>query len=121
MMRTSALDRQTVDEAVAVPLQEHLGAAVEHQLARSDHWRPIEHRLCQVERRLGFGNGQAVMILAIEDRRPAIILALLDQAQLVAAARAMLDLPQFEPQVRSQFPWRTRIPTSGHWLCGCAR
>ena len=32
---------------------------------------------------------------AIGDERPAIVLALLDQVQLVAAARAMLDLPQF--------------------------
>ena len=43
-------------------------------------------------RHLGLGNGRGGMILAIEDKWPAIILARLDQAQLLAAARAMLDL-----------------------------
>jgi len=41
------------------------------------------------------------MIFAIEDGWPAIVLSLLEQAQLIAAARAMFDLPQVEPQVRS--------------------
>ena len=89
------LGRQAADEAVAVPLREGLDAAVEHQIARRNHRYPIEDGLCQVGPRVGIGNGHAVIVLAIGDERPAIILALLDQVQLVSAARAMLDLPQF--------------------------
>ena len=86
---------QAADEAVAVPLREGLRAVVEHQIARRDHRRPIEHRLRQVGPRVGSGNRHAVIVVAKGDQRPAIILALLDQVQFVAAARAMLHFPQF--------------------------
>jgi hypothetical protein len=41
------------------------------------------------------GDGHTVIVLAIGDERPSIILAWLDQVQLAPAERAMLDLPQF--------------------------
>jgi hypothetical protein len=60
---------------------------------------------------------QAVMVLAIE-ASPRHNSCLLDQARLLAASEG--HAPRFEPQVQSQVLWRTRIPTSGHRLCGCA-
>src|SRR5690242_5442 len=45
--------------------------------------------------RSGSWNGHAIVIVAIRDQRPAIVLALLDQVQLVAAARTMFHFPQF--------------------------
>src|ERR1043166_9137407 len=82
------------DEAVAVPLREGLRAAVEHQVAGRDHGYPIDDRLSEVGPGVVTGNGHAVVVHAIRDERPAVILALLDQVQLVAAARAVLDFPK---------------------------
>ena len=82
------------EEAVAVPLREGLGAAVKHQIAGSNHRNPINSRLGQVGPCVGACNRHAVVVLTIRDKRPAIILALLNQVQFVPAGRTMLELPQ---------------------------
>src|SRR4051794_19887662 len=86
---------QATDKTVAVPLRESPCAAVEHQIAGRDYRDPIDHRFRQVGPRFGFRNGYAVIVLAIGDERPSIILAFLDEVQLVTAPRTMLNLPQF--------------------------
>src|SRR5262245_44855161 len=97
-VKDDAVERRrphAADEAAVVPLRKGLRAAVEHQTARRDHWHPIDHRLGQFRLAVGVRDRDAVIVLTIGDERPAIILAFLDQVQLVAATRAMLYLPQF--------------------------
>ncbi len=86
---------QAANKSVAVPLWEGLCAVIEHQIAGRYNRRPIDHRLGQVGPCVGPRDGHAVVVLAIGDQRPAIVLSRLDQVQLIAAERAMLDLPQF--------------------------
>ena len=85
--------RQTADKATAVPLRKSFGTAVEHEVARRDHRYPIEDRLRQVGPRVVTGNRHLVVVLAVGDDWPAVVFALLDQVQLVAAAGSMFDLP----------------------------
>ena len=61
-----------------------------------DHWHPIQHRFREIRPRVGLGNRHAVVVVAVGDERPAIVLALLDQVQFVATARAVLYLAQFD-------------------------
>ncbi len=84
---------QSADEAVAVPLGKSLCAVVEHQIAGRDHGEPIQRGLCQIGPGIRFGDRHAVVILAIGNERPAVVLALFDQVELVASARAVLDFP----------------------------
>src|SRR5215470_5935962 len=85
--------RQAADKATAVPLRKSFGAVVEHEVARRDHRYPIEDRLRQVGPRVGTGNRHLVVVLPVGDEWPAVVFALLDQVQLVAAAGAMFNLP----------------------------
>ena len=85
--------RHAAHQARAIPLREHR-AFVEDQVARRDDGRPIDHGLGQVGARVGAGDRHAVIVGGVGHQRPAVILALLDQVQLVAALGAMLDFPQ---------------------------
>ena len=69
-------------------------AAVEHQAARRENRRPVDHRLGEVRARVGTCNGHAVVVHRIGHKRPTIVFARLDQVELVAAAWPVLKLPQ---------------------------
>jgi hypothetical protein len=71
-----------------------LGSAVEHEIAGRNDWRPVEDRLRQIQPRVGIGNRYAVIVLAVRDERPAVVLALFDQIEFVAAGWPVLHLPQ---------------------------
>src|SRR5690606_9293974 len=79
---------------VAAPFGKEL-AAVDDQIARVPGRRPRSHRIdvtfdaLRAERRLG-----AVVMLALRDQYPAVVVARLDAIQLVAAARTELGRPQ---------------------------
>ena len=92
-MRTIAWLAEAADEAAAVPLGEGLIAAVEHQVAGRDYGHPIEHGLGELGPGVVTGDGDLVIVHAVGDHRPAVVLSFLDQVQFVAAARAMLHLP----------------------------
>ena len=82
-------------EQVALPLRE-LVAAVERDAADGDRRRPVQHGVHHAGR-LGDGgrrHRRAVVVHAVGGHRPAVVLALLDHVQLVAAARAVLARPQ---------------------------
>src|SRR6185295_1072763 len=83
-------------------LREGLLARVEHQIARRDDWYPIQDRLRQIGPRVVVGNRHAAVVLTVRDERPPIVLALLDQVQLVATAWAVLDLPELAGRRKRQ-------------------
>src|SRR5260221_2502298 len=86
--------RQAADEAVAVPLREGFRTAVEHQVAWCDDRNPIGRRFRELGPGGGSGDRHLVVVHPVGDDGPAVVLALLDEVQLVAAARAMFDLPE---------------------------
>src|SRR5262244_406684 len=84
---------QRADEQVAAPGRQQT-AGVERHPGRRDRGHPVLERLLHallVRALVDFG---AVVVDAVADHRPAVILALLDDVDLVAAARPMLVLPQ---------------------------
>ena len=87
------LRRHPADERRALPLRKHR-AVVEHEIARRDDRRPVDHRLGQVRPRVRTRDRRAVVVGRVGDERPAVVLAGLDQVQLVAASRAVLEFPQ---------------------------
>ena len=87
------LRRDPAHQRRAAPLREHR-AVVEHEIARRDDRRPVDHRLGQIRPRIRTRDRHAVVVDGVGDERPAVVLAGLDQVQLVAASRAVLDFPQ---------------------------
>src|SRR5262249_47081691 len=84
---------QRADEEVAAPGRQQI-AGVERHPGRGDRGHPVLERLLHallVRALVDFG---AAVVDAVADHRPAVILALLDQVDLVAAPRPMLVLPQ---------------------------
>ncbi len=68
---------------------------IEGHAGRRDHRRPLVDRVLEA-RRVGFAaaDRRAAIVHAERDDRPAVVLAGLGDVQLVAAARAVLDLPE---------------------------
>src|SRR5687767_8852937 len=94
-----SLGLHPADQSRAAPLREHL-PLVEHEIARSDNRRPVDHRLGKFRARVVTWNFYAVVVRRVRDLGPAIVLAGLDQVQLIAASRAVLEFPQ--PAVRCE-------------------
>src|SRR5207249_9371987 len=53
------------------------------------------------------GNRHAVVVLTVGHERPPVVLALLDQVQLVATSWTVLDLPEFAGRRKRQAIWGT--------------
>ena len=86
---------QPADEAVSIPLRKGFLAGVKHQIAWRNHRNPIEYGLRQIWPRVRLRDGNMIVVVAIRDKRPAIVFASLNQVQLIATQRPMLHFPQF--------------------------
>ena len=86
------LRRHAADQRRALPLREHR-AVVEREVARRDDRRPVDDRLGQVRPRVRARDRHAVVVGRVGDERPAVVLAGLDQVQLVAASAGRARLP----------------------------
>ena len=82
------------DEEVVFPLWEQI-AGVEICTARSNRRHPIRERLLHAFLGSEVGHGGPVVIHAVGDDRPTVVEALLDEVELVAAARAVFDVVEF--------------------------
>src|SRR5205823_8284588 len=69
----------------AAPLREHR-ALVEHEIARSDDGRPVDHRLGEIRSCVGTWDRHAVVVGSVRHEWPAVILAWLDQVQQIGRA-----------------------------------
>src|SRR6185503_8019443 len=86
---------QTAHEHAVLPRREQL-ARVEDHPARRDVRIPVVDRLFHAFLMLdAAGDRWALILDAVRNRRPAVVFALAGDVHLVAAARAVLDLPQF--------------------------
>src|SRR5581483_7415560 len=85
---------QRADEQIAFPRRETI-AGVERHAGGRDRGHPVPERLLHPGLRRRLVDLRAVIVDAIADHRPAVVLALLDEVDLIAAARAVLLLPQF--------------------------
>src|SRR5262245_17354731 len=86
-----ALER--ADEQVAAPSRKHV-AVIEGHAGWRDRRRPVPQRLLHAVFVRALVDLGAVVVYAVADHRPAVVQALLDQVDLVAALRAVLVLPQ---------------------------
>ena len=87
------LERECGQEQVVLPSRQ-LVAGVEGDRAGGERRRPLHHRLLHT-RLLGLvGNRGAVVVDAVGDDGPAVVVAALDAVQLVAAPRAVLGCPE---------------------------
>src|SRR5215475_12145323 len=84
---------QRADEEVATPGRQQT-AGIERHPGRSDRGYPVLERLLHALLVRALVDFDAAVVDAVADHRPAVILALLDEIDLVAAARPMLVLPQ---------------------------
>src|SRR6185295_8653464 len=84
---------QPADEHVTFPLRE-LVAGVEREARDRDRGRPVDHRRLVAVVRGHLVVERARIVAAIAHDRPAVILASLDDVELVAAVRAVLGLPE---------------------------
>src|SRR5262245_7380757 len=78
---------------MAAPSREQ-AAVVEGEPRRRDRRHPVPDRLLHAALLRALVDLGAAVVDAVADHRPAVILALLDKVDLVAAARPMLVLPQ---------------------------
>src|SRR5690349_20035197 len=62
--------------------------------ARRDHGIPVVDRLLEPRRLRGLMDRRARVLLAVADGGPAVVLAALDEVELIAAARSHFDDPQ---------------------------
>src|SRR5262245_2712484 len=86
---------QGADEQIALPVRESL-AGIELRSGRGDDRIPVVDRLFHaLVGRHAITDLEAGIFAAIADHRPAIILAGRRMIQLIAAAGAMLQRPQF--------------------------
>src|SRR5712691_1022809 len=86
------LGRQRADEQVAAPGREQV-AGVESHSGRRDRRHPIPDRLLHAFLLCALVNLGAAVVDAEADHRPAVVLAGLQDVDLVAAARSVLVLP----------------------------
>ena len=92
--RNRACPLKRADQGTRLPLREQV-APVEGQGRRRDHRIPVVARLLHaglLDDRVA--DLRAGVVDAVHDHRPAVVLALLDDVQLVTAARAVLHFPQ---------------------------
>ncbi len=88
------LARQRADQGTRFPLGEQI-ALVEGQRRRSDHRVPVVARLLHAWLlHNSVADLRPGVVDAVHDHRPAVVLALLDDVQLVTAPRAVLHFPQ---------------------------
>ena len=85
---------QAADEDAVLPLRKQV-AGVESEAGGRDHRIPVIDRLLHALL-VGdaFADRRARIVDAVHDHRPAVVLALLDDVELVAAARTVLGFPQ---------------------------
>ena len=95
------LRRQSADEPVAVPIRKHL-ARVDDEAGRRDHRVPGDERRLELRPRRMIGDVAAVVVVAVRDDGVTVVLALVDDVELVAAARTHLV------RVQTCRPARTR-------------
>src|SRR5262245_23803816 len=86
------LTNQRPDEEVAAPGRQQT-AGIERHPGRSDRGHPVLERLLHALLVRALVDPGATVVDAVADHRPAVILAPLDEVDLVAAARPMLVLP----------------------------
>ena len=84
---------ERADEQAALPAREQV-AGVERHAGGRDRRRPVLHRLLHAGLRACRRRSAAAIIDAVADHRPAVVLARLDDVDLVAALRAVLLLPE---------------------------
>src|SRR4030095_14947982 len=86
---------ETTDKEAVLPRGKQL-ARIEDHTARRDVRIPVVTRLLHAFLLLdAAGDGRALILDAVRDRRPAVVLALARDVALVPAARAVPDFPQF--------------------------
>src|SRR5690606_1710143 len=81
-------------EKVVFPFRESI-SLIEVYTADGDGWHPIVSGLLHAFFGGEFGDWRTIVVHAIGDDRPTVVAALQDEIGLVAAARAVLDFPQF--------------------------
>ena len=91
--RTRICVASAADEQVALPCREQV-ALIERHAGGRDRRRPVLDRLLHAGLRRALVDLRAAVVDAVADHRPAVVLALLDDVDLVAAARAVLVRPQ---------------------------
>src|SRR5215468_8060401 len=84
---------QRADEQVAAPGRQQI-AGVERHPGRRDRGHPVLERLLHALLVRALVDPGAVVVDAVADHRPAVVLAFLDDVDLVATARPVLVLPQ---------------------------
>src|SRR5207253_6415434 len=85
---------QASNKDAVLPLRKKV-AGIEREAGRRDDRIPVIHRLFQAFLvREALTNWGARVVDAVRDDRPAVILTLLNNVELVAAARAVLGFPQ---------------------------
>src|SRR5262245_13147550 len=84
---------QRADKEVAAPRREQI-AGQERHARRCDRRHPVPQRLLHSRLVRALVDLGAAVVDAVADHRPTVILALLDNVDLVAAARAVFVLPQ---------------------------
>ena len=87
-----AAGHQRAGEQVALPLGEGV-AGVEHEPGRSDGRQPEDRRFLHPFGPEALGYAHAVVVAAVGDHGPAVVLAGFDRVQLVAALRGVLRGP----------------------------
>ena len=85
---------ESADEQAVTPRREQV-AGVEHHAARRDYRIPVVERLFHAGLLLNAARDGTTLVLdAIRDRRPSVVLAFARDVELIAAASAVLNLPQ---------------------------
>src|SRR6185436_16687960 len=96
---------ETTHEHAGLPLREEV-ALIEGQAGRRDDRIPVIARLLEP---LLLDNGvtdlRAGIVDAVHDHRPTVVLALLDEIQLIATARTMFSFPKPSVGRKGQTLW----------------
>src|SRR5690606_33803198 len=88
-------------QGLALPFGPQL-AGVEDEVAGRDHRVPRDRRLGETVVGRVVGDRRPAIVVAVRADRPAVIVARLDLVDLVAAARAVLEIPQVPVRVELQ-------------------
>src|SRR6185436_3379731 len=100
---------QRADEQIAAPRRQQV-AGVEGHARRCNRGHPIADRLLHAVLARAVVDLGAAVIDAEADDRPAVVLALVDDVDLIAAARPVLVLPQLAAGGVAARPWALRWP-----------
>src|ERR1043166_807865 len=104
------LGRHAAHQRRSLPRRKHR-AVIEGQIAWRDDRRPVDHRLREIAARVGTRDRYTVVVDGVRDKRPAVVLPGLDQIELVASSRSVLDFPQ--PAIRREGETVRRSMTRG--------